>query len=266
VAQPAVLALSLAVAEVAGALGLVPGHVAGHGSGAYAAAVAAGALAAEDAFTLVAERGRLLAEADRRQSGATAFVLGFEPKMVERVCAQVRQRFGYVAVASIDSSRRAVLAGNASSVERASGLARRLGATAGPLAATAAAHTLMMASASARLGRLARRMNWRDPEIPVVGIAGRPWLTSGAAIREGLIGELTQTVRWHESMERLHAAGACHFLEAGPGRSLTGFAARRDPGGVTMAADHPAKVLAFAERVAMLRGAGAPEPAARLAG
>jgi [acyl-carrier-protein] S-malonyltransferase len=263
-AQPAVLALSLAVAEAAGTLGLTPDYAAGHGSGAYAAAVVAGALSSDDAFALVAERGRLLCVEVCRQPGATAFVLGFAPDMVERVCAQVRQRFGYVAVASIDSPSRAVLAGNASSVERAVGLARRLGATAGLLAATDATHTLMMATVSARLARVARRMTWRDPRIPVVGIAAHPWLTSGTAIRDALIGEVTQTVRWHESMERLHAAGVRHYLEAGPGRSLTGFAARRDADAVAMAADHPAEVFAFAERVATTRRTSA--PAARAAG
>lgn len=256
VAQPVVLALSLAVADAAHSIGLRPGYVAGHGCGAYAAAVVAGALASEDAFALVAERGRLMTAADRRQSGATAYVLGFAPEAVERVCAQVRQRFGYVAVASIDSAQRAVLCGNASSVERAIGLARRLGATAGPLPATVAAHSLMMATVSAGVGRLARRMTWRDPQVPLVGIARRPQLTRGAAIREALIIEVTQTVRWDESIETLRAAGNRHFLELGPGRSLTGLAVGRDVGGVTMAADHPAKLLAFAERVALARDTG----------
>jgi [acyl-carrier-protein] S-malonyltransferase len=202
---------------------------------------------------LVAARGRLMALAGRQQSGATAFVLGFGPEAVERVCAQVRQRFGYVKVASIDSAQSAVLSGNASSVERAIGLARRLGATAGPLPATVAAHSMMMATVSARLARIAARMTWRDPQVPLVGSArGRP-LTSGAAIRAELVNQVAQTVRWHESMDTLLAAGCEYFLELGPGHVLTGLARRRDDELVAMAADSPAKLIAFGERLAMSR-------------
>src|SRR5688572_18686778 len=58
VAQPALFALSMAVDEVARAKGLKPDFVAGHSLGEYSAAVAAGALDAEQGMRLVCERGR----------------------------------------------------------------------------------------------------------------------------------------------------------------------------------------------------------------
>src|SRR3954452_16322102 len=61
VAQPALFALSLAVAELAREAGLKPDFVAGHSLGEYTAAVASGAVGAEDGMRLVAERGRRMA-------------------------------------------------------------------------------------------------------------------------------------------------------------------------------------------------------------
>src|SRR3954453_12869412 len=62
VAQPALFAISLAVAEVAREAGLVPDFVAGHSLGEYTAAASAGALTTDDGMRVVSERGRLMQE------------------------------------------------------------------------------------------------------------------------------------------------------------------------------------------------------------
>src|SRR5436305_14419708 len=59
VAQPALFAIGLAVAEAAAERGVRPDYVAGHSLGEYTAAVVAGALSAEDGMRVVSERGRL---------------------------------------------------------------------------------------------------------------------------------------------------------------------------------------------------------------
>src|SRR4051812_16490263 len=67
--QPALLASCLTLADSADTHGLRPRFVAGHGLGGYAAATVAGVLRAEDAMRLATERGRLIAAAERQQSG-----------------------------------------------------------------------------------------------------------------------------------------------------------------------------------------------------
>src|SRR4051794_34871637 len=76
VSQPAIFALSLAVAELARRMGAEPAFVAGHSLGEYTAAVFAGALGMEDGMALVAHRGRLMAELQRERPGTMAAVLG----------------------------------------------------------------------------------------------------------------------------------------------------------------------------------------------
>jgi malonyl CoA-acyl carrier protein transacylase len=77
-------------------------------------------------------------------------------------------------------------------------------------------------------------------------------LTSGAEIRHALVNEATQTVRWHEVMVTLLEAGCRHFLELGAGRGLTDLVSRQHDV-VALAADCPARAIAFHERIAKAR-------------
>ena len=253
VVQPAVTALSLALAETAHSIGLRPDFAAGHGLGEYAAAVTAGVLSGEDALVLAAERGRLMEAACRKQSGATGYVHGLSPEVVERVCAQTRQRFGYVAVASIDARHRATISGNASSVARAIGLATRFGATAGLLSSNLAAHSSLMSMVSARLRRVAARMTWHDARVPLVSNAGGRILASGASIRAALVNQPALSVRWTDCMDTMLAAGCGHFVELGPGRVLTELAREHDRDLVAVSADHLTTSAGFVGRGASVR-------------
>src|SRR3954464_10592842 len=78
VAQPAIFALSLAVDELAREAGLKPDFVAGHSLGEYTAAVASGALQAQDGMRLVAERGKRMAAIQDERPGTMAAVIGLD--------------------------------------------------------------------------------------------------------------------------------------------------------------------------------------------
>ncbi len=245
--RPAGLAHALSVADTARHMGITPALVAGHGAGELAAAVVAGALDADDALDLAQERRRLLAAARDEQRGARGFVLGVAPAEVERMCAQTRQRHGYVAVAHVDAEQRVLISGNASSVDEALALAGRLGARA-VRAPGGALHCLLMARAQAQFARAARDVAWRDPRVPLVA-DGRV-LTSGAEIRAALAAQLTRPVRWTRCVDALLDQGCRHFLELGSGQELTRLVRRRAGGVLAAAADGPAKIGAFRERLA----------------
>ena len=248
IAQPALLALSLAVAEVAWSAGVQPRLVAGHSLGEYAAAVVAGVLDADDALRLVAERGRLMAAAQRKQKGAMGVVLGLPGTLVERACAQTRQRHGYVAVANLNSPQQVVVTGNLTSVEAALALAVRWGGRGGLLPVGGAFHSLLMATVEARLRRIADTLRWRDARVPLVSNRDGRVVTSGDAIRAALIAQTTQPVRWTNCMATMLEMGCRHFLELGPGRVLTGLARQHSSQVLAIAIDGPAKIAAYQER------------------
>jgi [acyl-carrier-protein] S-malonyltransferase len=244
-AQPAHVARCLALADSAALHGLRPRFVAGHGLGGYVAATVAGVLRPDDALRLVAERGRLLETAERRQSGRMGVIVGVPLDTVRYLCAVIRQRHGYVTLAQANAPLRAVVSGNASSVAVAVERARRCGATAAILPSRVAHNSLLMADVQAGLARIAGTMPWHDARVPVVsGLRGRP-LESGLDIRRALIGGETLPIQWTRSMTALLEEDCRHFLELGPGRTLTALSGEHDADAVAVAAETPAGIAAF---------------------
>jgi [acyl-carrier-protein] S-malonyltransferase len=210
----------------------------------------------EDALRLVAERGRLLEIAERQQSGRMAVIVGVPLDTVRYVCAIVRQRHGYVTLAQANAPLRAVVSGNASSVAVAVERARGCGATAAMLPVGVAHNSLLMAGVQARLARVAGTMPWHDASLPVVsGLRGLP-LESGMEIRRALIGGETLPIQWTRSVTALLEQDCRHFLELGPGGTLTALLDEHDADAVAMAAETPANIAAFR---GMLSAAPLPE-------
>jgi len=85
--QPAILAMSTAVARLAVSRGLRPHFAAGHSLGEYSAHVAAGTLSFADALRTVRARGRYMQEAVPVGAGAMAAILGLDDDAVARACA-----------------------------------------------------------------------------------------------------------------------------------------------------------------------------------
>ena len=88
--QAAVLTVSVACLRAAEEISEhtlpVPALVAGHGSGEYAALVAAGVMQLSDAVRLVRERGRLMNEAGRRKPGGMLTIMDIDKDTVDGIC------------------------------------------------------------------------------------------------------------------------------------------------------------------------------------
>ena len=165
VAQPAVFAISLALAEFARSIGVRASALCGHSLGEYTAAVASGALDEASGMRLVAERGRLMAAVQAATPGKMAGVIGLERATIEAICARV----GNVVVANVNGPHQVVISGTAGSIDRATEEALSAGAfDVVNLSAGAAFHSPLMASVKPVLANLMADLEWRDPKIPVV--------------------------------------------------------------------------------------------------
>jgi len=219
--QPALLTVDTAYARVLSDEGIVPRAVAGHSLGEYAALVAAGALAFEDALTLVQLRGRLMEEAVPAGAGGMAAVLGLEAAAVEEVC---RAAGGAVEPVNFNCPGQVVIAGENEPLARAMELARRAGArqctllnVSGPF------HSSLMRPAGEKLAAAISSLAVRDPAVPVVANATGAFVRTADEVRQALLVQIYSPVRWEESIRLLCADGADTFIEVGPGRVLTGL-------------------------------------------
>jgi [acyl-carrier-protein] S-malonyltransferase len=246
VAQPALFALSLAVAEAARAAGLAPDFVAGHSLGEYTAAVVSGALAPADGMRLVCERGRLMAAIQSERPGAMAAVIGLAAERLAELCGEASEA-GVVALANLNTPAQTVVSGEEAAVERLMELAREAGAAkVVRLQVGAAFHSELMKPVQTKLGALMDELEWRDPGTPLVGNASARILTTGREIHEALVAQIASPVRWVECVQRLVDAGCSTFLELGSGRVLGGLIRQIVPGAETFAAESPAQLAAVA--------------------
>jgi [acyl-carrier-protein] S-malonyltransferase len=225
--QPAVLTMSIAVYRVLAAQGLEPDVVAGHSLGEYSALVAAGALELEDAVALVRRRGQLMQEAVPAGVGAMAAFLAVDESLVREVAAAVAGD-QVCSVANLNAPGQTVIAGHREAVERALEEAKRRGARkVMMLPVSAPFHCALMAPARAGMEPLLAAVPLRDPKVPVVcNVDGRP-IERAADVRDALLRQIDQPVRWVESIECMrNRLGATSFVEVGPGRALAGMIKR----------------------------------------
>jgi [acyl-carrier-protein] S-malonyltransferase len=246
VAQPALFALSLALSEVAGELGLRARLVAGHSLGDYTAAAAVGALRLEDGMRLVAERGRLMAEIQSSTPGTMAAIIGLAPDAVEHICAEAAER-GHVGPANLNSPQQIVVSGDERAVERVVELAESAGAKrAMRLQVGAAFHSPMMESVQRQLAEEMESLTFSDPNAPIAANATGRLVQTGEEVRRALIDQIARPVQWEACVRTLVASGCDTFLELGPGRVLGGLVRQIDRGLEVAAAESAAKLAEFA--------------------
>jgi malonyl CoA-acyl carrier protein transacylase len=192
---------------------------AGHSLGEYAALVAAGALAFDDAVGLVAERAAAMADAGDLQDGGMVAMLGGEDHAVRALA----QRLG-LTIANDNAPGQLVLSGATEAVAQAEELARdETGARARRLDVSAAFHSPLMQPAAARLAAALERIEIGTPSFSVYANGTAAPFTD---VRRELSENLLRAVRWRETMLALRAAGIERYVEHGPGAVLTGLVKR----------------------------------------
>lgn len=227
--QPAILATSIAALRALQSETFpAPAFVAGHSLGEYSALVAANALSLSDALRTVRARGSYMQEAVPVGTGAMAAILGADLSIVNDACAEAAQ--GEVCgPANVNSPGQIVIAGNASAVDRAIPILKERGAKrAVKLNVSAPFHCALMKPAQDRLADDLQKIDFQDLTVPVITNVDASPIEKGAEVRDSLIRQVSNPVRWLESVEFLINQGVQTFVEIGPGKVLSGLVRQID--------------------------------------
>lgn len=221
--QPAILTVSVAAFRALSEAGIeAPAFVAGHSLGEYSALVAAGVLSLSDAVRTVRARGQYMQEAVPVGTGAMAAVIGGELSDIERICAEAAGD-QVCSIANFNSPGQAVIAGNTEAVDRAVELLTGVAKRVIKLKVSAPFHCALMKPAQDRLAQDLERLEFNNPAMPVVtNVDARP-TTAPQELRDALVRQVSAPVRWVESMQLLIGEGVDTFVEAGPGKVLSGL-------------------------------------------
>jgi [acyl-carrier-protein] S-malonyltransferase len=227
--QPALFVHSAAALKVLSEVrpDLTPRFVAGHSMGELSATFASGALEFRSALLLTRTRGRLMKDAGDTNPGGMAAVLGLDIPTLDGICKQASRPGEIVQVANDNCPGQVVISGVNSALERAISAAQEAGARRTvKLAVSIAAHSPLMQAAQIDFNQAVDEAGIDRPKIPLVGnVTARP-LSTAEEVRGDLQGQLTNRVRWTESIQFMEDAGITHLLEIGSGTVLSGLVKR----------------------------------------
>ena len=204
---------------------LSPDMVAGHSLGEFSALVANGTLSFEDALSLVSIRAGAMQKACEVQPSTMAAVLALADETVEKICTEVSTETGEVVVpANYNCPGQLVISGSIKGVEIACERMKAAGAKrALVLPVGGAFHSPLMQPAREELSAAIESTKFHNPTCAVYQNVVARAVMDREEIKANLIEQLTQPVRWTQSVRAMIADGATRFTEAGPGKVLQGL-------------------------------------------
>jgi [acyl-carrier-protein] S-malonyltransferase len=231
-AQPALMTVSMALVRVLEKefgynIGLKASFFAGHSLGEYSALCAAGVISLPEAAKILKIRGNSMANAYPK-GGAMAAIIRLDLKIVENIVSECSNDQEIVQIANDNSVGQVVISGSATAVAKA--MEKSLSADAKMaklLEVSGPFHCKLMEKAINPMIRTLEKVNFQRPVKPVIANVTAKAETSN--FKELLIQQLTERVRWRESMLFADANSVSCCLEIGAGNVLTGLAKRTVP-------------------------------------
>jgi myxalamid-type polyketide synthase MxaE and MxaD len=211
IAQPAIFAVQVALAQLLASWGIAPSAIVGHSVGEIAAAHVSGALSLEDAARVAAIRGRIM-HAATNLGGMAQVALSREE--ADALVAPFGDRLG---VAADNGPRHVVLSGAADAIQEATRLLRGRGVVVRPLGVPYAFHSSVMARFQDELGAALSSIVARPPSTPIASsLFGRLSMGGDAFSSEYWVRQMREPVEFRRAIVALDKEGLGTYLELSP--------------------------------------------------
>ena len=222
--QICMLATEAAIYQALVDKGITPDMTAGLSLGEYGALIASGAMSMADAFAVVRKRGIYMQEAVP-EGGAMTAIIGLDPEKIASICEETATKENkIVSVANYNCPGQTVITGEKEAVDVAAEACKEAGAKrAIPLIVSGPFHSKMLEGAGAQLAEALKDVELDDIKVPYLTNVTADYVESKDDIKGYLEKQVSSSVRWQQTIEKLIADGADEFIEIGPGRSLAGF-------------------------------------------
>ena len=245
--QPCMVAFAVGVTQILNHEGIRPDYVAGLSLGEYSALQAAGVFNPQQAISLVAFRGKVMAEAAKGVPCGMTAVLGLDREKLEQACEQASS-LGVVAIANYNCPGQLVIGGHQEAVDEAARLAKEMGARrCMPLKVSGPFHTPLLKPAGDALAEKFKGETFGEMQVPVLfNCLGRE-MGPDDTIPALLERQVQSSVYMEDTIRRLAELGVDTIVEIGPGKVLSGFVRKTTPEIKTYAVETVADVQALVQ-------------------
>lgn len=223
--QAAMVTTSLAMLKVVEQMGIKADAAAGLSLGEYCALAAAGVMRVDDAILTVRQRGILMEQAVPAGIGGMSAVLGMTADEVNAALEPIEG----VQVANYNCPGQIVISGLKEAVADAAEILKEAGARRVlPLNVSGPFHSYLLQDAGEKLRAYLENIEIQDPVIPYVANVTADYVNSKEPVKSLLAAQVSSSVRWQQTIERMIADGFDRFIEIGPGKTLSGFVRKID--------------------------------------
>ena len=245
--QPCMVAFAVGVTQILNHEGIRPDYVAGLSLGEYSALQAAGVFTPQQAISLVAFRGKVMAEAAKGVPCGMTAVLGLDREKLEQACEQA-SALGVVCIANYNCPGQLVIGGHQAAVDEAARLAKEMGARrCMPLKVSGPFHTPLLKPAGDALAEKFKGETFGEMQVPVLfNCLGRE-MGPDDTIPALLERQVQSSVYMEDTIRRLAELGVDTIVEIGPGKVLSGFVRKTTPEIKTYAVETVADVQALVQ-------------------
>ncbi len=218
--QVCLLTTSVAIMEELRRRGVEPDVAAGLSLGEYCALVAAKSMNYIDAAKAVRKRGIFMQEEVPAGEGGMAAILGLDAEAIENTIADMDN----VQIANYNCPGQIVISGETNQVAAAAEKLKEVGAKrAVILNVSGPFHSKLLVGAGDKLKAVLDQLVIEKPQIPYVANVNAGYITNQEDIEPLLVQQVSNSVRWQQSVEAMAADGVDTFIEIGPGKTLAGF-------------------------------------------
>ena len=217
--QAALVTTCLAMEKIVEEYGLRPDVTAGLSLGEYCAIAVSGGMSVQDAITTVRKRGILMEQAVPAGEGSMAAVMGLDADKIQAVLGGMKAE-----IANYNCPGQIVITGPKAAVEEASVKLKEAGARRVlPLTVSGPFHSSMLQNAGKELEKELSKVEFFSLKIPYVTNVTAQYVTDFKETKDLLAKQISSSVRWQQSVEKMLEDGVDTFVEIGPGKTLTGF-------------------------------------------
>lgn len=218
--QIAMLAAEVAMLKALEEKGVKPDVTAGLSLGEYGALTASGVMEPEDVFRIVRKRGIYMQEAVPN-GGAMVAVLGLDTELIEKICNETP---GVLTIANYNCPGQIVITGEEEAVQTAIPELTQAGAKrCVPLKVSGPFHSPLLAGAGEKLAKELESVTIHKIQIPYIANVTADYVVKEEDVKALLEKQVSSSVKWQQTIERMLADGVDTFIEIGPGKTLSGF-------------------------------------------